>query len=104
MKQTKKLDPKKQLLVSAGVLLIGISMISPSHAYDEYQYKVLFSPTAEVLEAETRGSVMIYDGLRYPTVMRAMDEQFDRIESMMFVGTIVESDDGELEVEEDGCD
>jgi hypothetical protein len=33
-----------------------------------------------------------------------MDEQFGRIENMMFVGTVIEREDGELEVEEDGCD
>ena len=104
MKQNKKLDQKKQWFAYTAAFLMGFSMFSPSQAYDEYQYKVLFSPTAEILEAETRGSVMIYDGLRYATVMRAMDEQFNRIENMMFVGTIVESDDGELEYEEDGCD
>jgi hypothetical protein len=47
---------------------------------------------------------MIYDGLRYATVTRAMDEQFDRIENMMFVGTLIEREDGDFEVEEDGCD
>ena len=38
------------------------------------------------------------------TVMRAMDEQYDRIDNMMFVGTVYEQEDGELAVEEDGCD
>ena len=33
-----------------------------------------------------------------------MDEQFDRIENMMFVRTRYIQPDGEIEVEEDGCD
>lgn len=104
MKQVNKSNLKKQLLISMTVLVIGVSMFSPSRAYDEYQFKVLFAPSAEMLDAEARGRVMIYDGLRYATVTRAMDEQFDRIENMMFVGTVIEQEDGELDVEEDGCD
>jgi len=104
MKQNKKSDLKKQSLISMAALVIGVSMFSPSPAYDEYQFKVLFTPSAAVLDAEARGRVMIYDGLRYATVTHAMDEQFDRIENMMFVGTVIEQEDGELAVEEDGCD
>lgn len=104
MKPEKKLDAKKKLIVCAAALFIGVSLFSPAQAIDEYQYKVLFSPSADILSAESSGRIMIYDGLRYATVMRAMDEQYDRIENMMFVGTVVEQEDGELAVEEDGCD
>jgi hypothetical protein len=33
-----------------------------------------------------------------------MDEQFQRIENMMFVRTQYIQEDGDIEVEEDGCD
>ena len=73
-------------------------------AADEYQYRVLFSPSKDNLEWEAPGRVMIYDGLENSAVVRAMDEQFGRIENMMFVRTVYTQEDGEIEVEEDGCD
>lgn len=104
MKQTSKPCLKKLLGVSLTGLVIGGSLFSQVHAYDEYQHKVLFTPSTAVLEAEARGRVMIYDGLPQATVMRAMDEQFHRIENMMFVGTVIAEENGELVVEDDGCD
>ncbi len=47
---------------------------------------------------------MIYDSLDNETVELAMNEQFDRIENMMFVRTQYIQEDGEYEVEDDGCD
>jgi hypothetical protein len=104
MKQNKILNLKIQTLMPAAVLLLGSTMTSPSYAFEDYYQKLLFEPSDAVLEAETAGRVTIYDGLRYVTVMRAMNEQFDRIDNMMFVGTVIEQEDGELAVEEDGCD
>jgi hypothetical protein len=55
---------------------------------------------------------MIYDGLTDKQIAKAMDTQFDRIESMMFVRTIVTNDEGnavrdsetgQVIVEDDGC-
>ena len=104
MKSGNKSGVNNKQIFCASALFIGSSVYSSAEALDEYQYKVLFSPSSTVLAAEARGRVMIYDGLRYTTVTRAMDEQFDRIENMMFVGTVYQQEDGELEIEEDGCD
>lgn len=104
MKANRKIDMKNRQIACVAAIFIGISLFSSARAVDEYQQKVLFSPSSSVLAAEARGRIMIYDGLRQATVTRAMDEQFDRIENMMFVGTVIEQEDGELEVEEDGCD
>jgi len=55
---------------------------------------------------------MIYDGLKDTQIRKAMDTQFDRIESMMFVRTVVTNEEGNVErdsesgqvvVEDDGC-
>jgi len=82
-------------------LLIASSSAS---AYDSYQEKVLFTPSEGILQAEAKGRVMIYDGLDNEKVERAMNEQFQRIDSMMFVRTQYIQENGDIEVEEDGCD
>ncbi|HYQ71946.1 MAG TPA: hypothetical protein VET88_08460, partial [Gammaproteobacteria bacterium] len=69
-----------------------------------FQTRVLFSPTDSQLRAETRGRVMIYDGLEDADVERALDEQFDRVEHMMFVRTRHTAPDGESSYDDDGCD
>ena len=90
------------------VLLMG-SLLAPlaqaADANDGFQYNALFNPSPAQLKAETRGRVMIYDGLDNTVVERALDEQFDRIEHMMFVRTrqSTPDDDDEYIVEDEGC-
>ena len=78
-----------------------------------WQMKRLFKPTPADLKRETRGSVMIYDGLTDQAVTRALDEQFDRVDSMMFTRIVVtdaagvpqrDATTGEIITEDDGCD
>ena len=47
---------------------------------------------------------MIYDGLDEPVVDQALDQQFERIEHMMFVRTRHVTPAGTVEVEDDDCD
>lgn len=76
----------------------------PALAGSDYQQNMLFSPSDSMLKAEQRGRINIYDGLESNVVEKAMDEQFDRIENMMFVRVTHVQDDGEVTVEDDGCD
>ena len=68
-----------------------------------YQEKVLFSPDDYTLKAEAMGRITIYDELDSDTVDRAMDEQFKRINNMMFIRIQHEQEDGEYLAEDDGC-
>ncbi|MEN8132517.1 MAG: hypothetical protein ABFS45_20515, partial [Pseudomonadota bacterium] len=78
-----------------------------------WQTTRLFQPTPNHLEMEQRGQVFIYDGMKDKTIEQAMDIQFDRVHSMMFVRTVVTDDNDKPQkdpetgadiLEEDGCD
>jgi len=81
-------------------------------AMEQWQYNRLFNPSPAAREAEKRGDVVIYDGLTDVTVNKALDQNFDRIQNMMFTRTVVTDENGEPKidpdtgnkvVEDDGC-
>ena len=87
-----------------GFFVLALSMAAiPASALDSYQERVLFSPSSDILQAEAGGRIMIYDGLRNETVEKALENQFDRIENMMFVRTVYVQENGEYSVDDD-CD
>ena len=89
----------------SALLLAGVLASLPilAGADDGFQGNALFNPSRALLLAEARGRVMIYDGLDNAEVERALDEQFERIEHMMFTRTRHTGPDGEVSVEDDGC-
>ncbi len=93
---------KRQIII---VIFMSVLSMTPLHASNQgsYQERILFSPNPEIQQAETRGRIMIYDGLKNETVEKALDLQFDRIENMMFVRTVYVQENGEYEVDDD-CD
>ena len=91
--------PLENLLLACLLLLTTRSAFGT----DSYQNKVLFTPSDSMLKAEAKGRIMIYDGLESEIVDRAMEEQFDRIDNMMFIRIHHTQDDGEYLVEDDGC-
>lgn len=99
-------------LVSAFLIAVSLASADPAHAAASWQEKMLFKPSVSQLQLEKRGRVMIYDGMTNAQVARAMDTQFDRIDSMMFVRTIAtdsegkilrDEETGDVVVEDDGC-
>jgi hypothetical protein len=110
---------KRSRIVSARALihpLLGICCLVPGMAaaadVSEIELRRLFDPTETELAAESGGRIYIYEGLRDIDVQRAMDQEFDRVEYMMFIRTRKTKDTGELakdpetgvvETEDDGC-
>jgi hypothetical protein len=74
--------------------------------FDSYQERRLWEPTPKELEAERNGQIYIYDGLQQSEVDTAMEQQFGRIESMMFIRTASPpKNEGEAPtIEDDGCE
>ncbi|MFC1773942.1 hypothetical protein ACFL3A_11390 [Pseudomonadota bacterium] len=100
------------VIVFALVLVISGWQNSAHAEAESWQLAHLFNPTPAQLEVESRGRVMIYQGLTDTQVNIALDEQFNRVESMMFTGTIVTDEagrpkqdpvTGQVVVEDDGC-
>jgi len=110
MKRTKHMNIHTLLPVLAGTALLAA--VSTAGAADAWQERLLLDPPQGQLDAEARGRIMIYDGLTDAQIAQAMDEQFERIESMMFVRTIHtdergevlrDAETGEAQAEDDGC-
>ena len=95
-------DTRRMLVV----LLVGtlLATLPPGAiAEDSFQMNALFSPSQAQLRAEARGHIMIYDSLDEQVVERALDEQYERIENMMFTRIRHAEPDGDVSVEDDGC-
>jgi hypothetical protein len=78
----------------------------------DIELRRLFNPTTAELAAESEGRIYIYDGLTDIDVQRALNEEFDRVEHMMFIRTRKTDDTGKVkrdaesgtvEYEDDGC-
>ena len=88
------------------VLLLSFILTSiplGSSAEDRFQMNALFNPSQAQLRAEERGHIMIYDNLDSEDVERALDQQYERIENMMFTRIRHSAPDGAVSVEDDGC-
>ena len=69
----------------------------------DWELQHLHNPSDALQEAEHRGQVTIYDGVNIVEVNKALDQQFDRIDSMMFVRTKHPTPDGDFYADDD-CD
>ena len=84
------------------LLLCSASLEVSAGDISEWDQRLLFDPPQSLMVAEARGRVTIYDGLPEATVDEAMDDQFDRIDYMMFTGMRYQTPEGE-EIADDGC-
>jgi len=73
----------------------------------------LFHPTMQEVQAEEQGRVVIYDQMKPADIDQALEQEFERVESMMFVRILktdpdgrpkVDPQTGSYEMEDDGCD
>ena len=102
----------RRSLVPATLILFVLTLQAAYAEGNAWKMTNLFEPSPVQIEREQKGHVMIYHGMKDTDVHRAMDEQFERVETMMFTGTIVTDDAGEplrdpetgdIVVEDDGC-
>lgn len=101
--------------MKVGCILVCLATASPVLAADVRQIELrrLFEPTPAELRAEQAGRIYIYEDLRDTDVARAMEQEFDRIESMMFIRVQRTDDKGEvmtdpesgvpMMISDDGC-
>lgn len=62
----------------------------------DIELRLLFEPTQAELRAEVSGRIYIYEGLRSSDIGWAIDEEFERVESMMFIRTEKTTQTGEF--------
>lgn len=69
----------------------------------DWALKQLHNPSSALLAQEARGQVTIFDGLPVDEVDQALDQQFGRIDRMMFVRTRYPTP-GEAPAHDSDCD
>jgi hypothetical protein len=70
-----------------------VAAVQPS---DRWQVRRLMQPTPAEIEREKKGEVFIYENLKDTEVKAALQQQFNRIQNMMFVGTVKTDEAGEV--------
>jgi hypothetical protein len=98
-------------IISVTAILFGSRLAAAADIAD-IELRRLFDPTDAELASEAEGRIYIYDGLTDRDIQRALNEEFERVENMMFIRTRKTDTDGALkrnkdtgvvEVEDDGC-
>ena len=106
---------KIHMLVCQLILLAlaGVVYSNAAKSSENWQMIRLLHPSAANLASEKKGKIIIYSGLTDKVVGKALDDNFDRIESMMFTKTIRtdatgiplrDPETGDVLIEDDGCD
>jgi len=107
------MDPRKWIgsLCAASKLLFWMPAAADQqkgHGLSDGRYDLrrLMQPSPAELASEQRGHIHIYDALEINEVNAALDENFDRIQNMMFtrIHHLPPTGSGPAEVEDDGCE
>ncbi len=88
--------------VIATAMLMTIAPVQAAYSdsvYERWQLKRLLQPGDGQLKQEQKGKVFIYEGLRDKDVTRVMGEQFERLGTMMFIGTVITDEKGEPQID-----
>ena len=74
----------------------GASVFAESDdaVHTSWQLQRLFDPTPGQVQRESDNRVFIYNELPDTVIDRALNEQFNRVDRMMFTGTIVTDNEG----------
>jgi hypothetical protein len=96
----------------APAILLAVAASASAENVRDIELRRLFDPTHAEIASEAEGRIYIYDGLTSLDVQRALNEEFDRVENMMFIriqrtdkaGEVKrDAETGEVEYEDDGC-
>jgi hypothetical protein len=99
------------LIVASSLIAVTVTAAAASDIRD-IQMRRLFEPTPAERAQERNGRIYIYESLTQDDIEHAMDAEFDRVESMMFIrvpktdesGKVMrDQDSGEVITEDDGC-
>ena len=103
----------KTLLTVSSLITAPITATGAGAESDDrgWQLKKLFSPTSRDLAREAAGHVFIFDGSRDIEAGQAMQSEFERVGSMMFVctritdrsGVLLQDKTGGYVTEDDDC-
>ena len=89
-----------------------VSSMAVAADVSDIELRRLFDPTDAELASEAEGRIYIYDGLTDRDIQRALNEEFERVDNMMFIRTRKtdeagevkrDAETGEVEYEDDGC-
>jgi len=69
----------------AGLTLVAVTGTAFAVDVSEIERRRLFEPTQAELQQEAAGRIYVYDGLSDADIARAMDDEFFRVENMMFI-------------------
>ena len=93
-----------RLVPALGAILLSIpphipvlaQEVAAAPGVDRWQLRRLLQPAPAELAREAKGEIFIYENLKDTEVKAALDANFDRIEHMMFVGTVKTDESGEV--------